>query len=195
MILSISIYNLISGDIMPISIARFLNFLFIFVVGGILISSLVIQLFLGELPCPLCMLQRLAFVCMLIGAVLNLNFGMRTSHYGIILISALFGMAGSVRQILLHIVPGTGNYGAPIWGYHMYTWAGIAFFCSLVFSAIMLLQERTITLGMIVQQRDKATRYITIFAITLSLTLVVLTFAECGLGQCPDNPTRYWLFE
>jgi hypothetical protein len=36
------------------------------------------------------------------------------------------GAAMSMRQILLHVVPGTGAYGNAIFGLHLYTWAFIS---------------------------------------------------------------------
>ena len=46
------------------------------------------------------------------------------------LLAALFGMAVAGRQILLHITPGTGSYGAPLFGLHFYTWSFLLFAAS-----------------------------------------------------------------
>ena len=47
-----------------------------------------------------------------------------------------------MRQILLHIVPGTGHYGSPVLGLHYYTWAAICFFLILLGTAVMLMFDR-----------------------------------------------------
>ena len=50
-----------------------------------------IQFVEGEFPCPLCLLQRLAMLGVAIGAMMNLRFGVRTSHYAVTIFSAIFG--------------------------------------------------------------------------------------------------------
>ena len=78
-----------------------------------------------NLPCPLCLLQRIAFTMMAAGLIYNLGFGPRARGYGLILLAAIFGGAVSIRQILLHIAPGDPGYGAPVFGLHDYTWCGV----------------------------------------------------------------------
>src|SRR5258708_15655773 len=75
----------------------------------------------NELPCPLCLLQRLAFVLCGFGFLLNLRFGSQPAHYGLTLLAALFGLAAAGRHLLLHIVPGTGTYGSALLGLPSYS--------------------------------------------------------------------------
>jgi len=126
------------------------------------------------------------------GAVLNIKFGTRASHYGISLSSALFGASVSTRQILLHIVPGTGSYGSPILQLHLYTWAFLIFTAAAVIISILLLFEGQF------QNSEGVNRLLTgyeRFAVVLLMLIVganmVTTFLECGLKPCPDNPDRY----
>ena len=37
--------------------------------------------------------------------------------------------------------------------------------------------------------------FLGVFATTPGQTVGVSAFVECGPGECPDNPTSYWLFE
>ena len=74
-------------------VSRALNALALLTVCGILLGGYYFQLVLGELPCPLCLLQRVGFVAVGFGLALNLIYGPRPSHYGIMLIGALFGGA------------------------------------------------------------------------------------------------------
>ena len=85
-----------------------------------------------DLPCPLCLLQRVAIAGVAFGLLLNLRYGPQASSYGIMLLAALFGMAVAGRQVMLHISPGTGSYGAPLFGLHLYTWS------FLLFAAVIL---------------------------------------------------------
>ena len=43
--------------------------------AGVLTAALVMQFVFGELPCPLCLLQRVALVGVAYGLLLNLRFG------------------------------------------------------------------------------------------------------------------------
>mgnify|MGYP006198665043 CR=1 FL=1 len=46
------------------------------------------------------------------------------------------GGAVSARQILLHIVPGSGSYGDAFFGLHFYTWALIVFSLIVIGSVV-----------------------------------------------------------
>ena len=106
------------------------------------LSPLRAQLWLGELPCPLCLLQRIQFAMLAIGPILNIRFGPRPSHYAVSLLTAAAGAGFAMRQILLHIMPGDPGYGSALLGYHYYTWAFIGFAAAIVLIGAMLLFDR-----------------------------------------------------
>ncbi len=173
--------------------ARKLNFVFVLGIGGVLCGSLFIQFGLGDLPCPLCLLQRLAFVLMTLGPLLNLRFGVRQRHYAVSMLAALFGMMVSMRQVLLHIVPGTGHYGFAVIDLHLYTWAFVFFTVALLVIALMLmLHPETSSDDRVYPQSDPKIKIAFVFMGLITATLVVATFLQCG-WQCPDNPTSYKL--
>ena len=95
-----------------------------------------------DLPCPLCLLQRVALVGVAYGLLLNLRYGPQPQGYAIMLLAALFGMGVAGRQVLLHIVPGSGAYGAPLLGLHLYTWSFILFALVILGTAVLLLVPR-----------------------------------------------------
>ena len=101
-----------------------------------------------------------------------------------------------MRQILLYIVPGTGSYGNPVFGLHLYTWAFITAGVIILGCAIMLLDDRQFSRAEPMSVRLKA---LPLSALLLFLVLaignVVSTVALCGGGLCPDSPTGYELFE
>ncbi|NWG26714.1 MAG: disulfide bond formation protein B [Pseudorhodoplanes sp.] len=152
------------------------------------------QLVLGDLPCPLCILQRAGFAAAGMGLALNLRFGPKPSHYAIVILSAVAGGAISIRQILLHIVPGTGSYGNAILGLHFYTWAFILAVAIVIGSAAMLLFDRQFE-----GERDRPlagfARVVVVLFILLVLGNGVSTVVECAGGLCPDNPTEYLLLK
>ncbi|MDN3609635.1 disulfide bond formation protein B [Vibrio ostreicida] len=172
---------------------HWLNLLGLLGMSTILLIGFVLQFALHELPCPLCLLQRVGFVMVTFGFLLNVRFGPQQRHYGIILIGALFGGAAALRQVALHVIPGTPAYGSPIMGLHYYTWAFVLFAATIFAVAILLCMwdQRWQSQGYAMGRVGK-------FACYLALAVVLLnalgTFAECGPYQCPDNPVSYWLF-
>ena len=54
-------------------------------------------------------------------------------------VSALGGIAGLIigsRQILLHILPGSADYGTPVLGLPLYTWVVVACLVVLLVTAV-----------------------------------------------------------
>jgi disulfide bond formation protein DsbB len=120
------------------SLAITLNALGLYAIALILLLAFGAQLILHELPCPLCLLQRIQFAMLAVGPILNVRFGPRPSHYAVSLLTAAAGAAFASRQILLHVMPGDLGYGSALLGYHYYTWAFIGFAVAVVALAAML---------------------------------------------------------
>jgi disulfide bond formation protein DsbB len=177
-------------------LSRLLNAIGLLGISTVLTLAFIDQIWFKDLPCPLCILQRGGFFAAGFGIALNLIFGPKPSHYGVAIIGAVAGGAIAMRQILLHIVPGTGSYGNPVFGIHLYTWAFIAFAVIVVGCAIMLLDDRQFARAEPMSVRLKA---LPLSALLLFLTLAIAnvfsTVALCGAGVCPDSPTSYELFE
>jgi disulfide bond formation protein DsbB len=200
-----------------LSVARALNAAGLLGCSLILLVAFWFQIVLGELPCPLCVLQRAAFTAAGLGLVLNICDRPRPSHYAVVILSAVVGGAISARQTALHIVPGTGTYGADLLGLHFYVWALIAFTGIVVATAILCLWDgqfsaesalpRPETISILGQPTGTAPAILPgtrAGALGLSAVLLFLvvalanagsTFAECGIGLCPDNPVSYEMFD
>ena len=125
----------------PAAFARELNTLGLLAVTLVLAAALLLQLALGELPCPLCLLQRVGFIAVGFGLLLNVRFGPAPLHYGLVILGALYGAAAAGRQVLLHIVPGSGAYGSPLFGIHLYTWSLVLFLVVVAGVALLLMME------------------------------------------------------
>ena len=182
------------------SVAVTFNALGLYAIALVLAAAFAAQLFLGELPCPLCLMQRIQFAMLAIGPVLNIRFGPRPSHYAVALLTAVAGAGFAMRQILLHITPGDPGYGSALLGYHYYSWAFIGFAVAIVLSAIMLLFDGQFT-GQFTRV-DSGTPAVGWFgraAVWLVIVLVALniisTLLECGFDACPDNPVSYHLLK
>ena len=175
------------------AIAMRLNALGLLAVSAVLLFAFVDQLVYGDLPCPLCILQRAGLAAAGFGLALNLRFGPRPSHYAIMILGAAAGGAIATRQILLHIVPGTGSYGNAFLGLHFYTWSLVVAALIVVGGAIMLLFERQFSESARPERlAGLALASFVVFAL-LVLGNGVSTVLECGGGLCPDNPTEYLL--
>ena len=176
--------------------SKFLNALGLIAIDTVLVLAFVDQLWFRELPCPLCILSRAGFIAAGFGIALNLLFGPRPGHYGMMLLGASIGAVVSIRQILLHIVPDTGSYGSPILGLHLYTWALMFFGLMVIGTGIMLFFGRQFALTQ-VQAPEKLPLLSVIGLVTffaLAAGNVVSTLSICGFGLCPHDPTGYLIF-
>jgi disulfide bond formation protein DsbB len=175
------------------SLALALNALGLYAIALVLLVAFAAQLLLHELPCPLCLLQRIQFAMLAVGPILNVRFGLRPSHYAVSLLTAATGAAFAARQILLHVMPGDPGYGSALLGYHYYTWAFIGFAVAIIALAIMLLFDS--------QFRDDGKPQPvgalagTAVGLVIALTALNSTLLECGFGACPDNPVAYELLK
>lgn len=165
--------------------------------AGICVSLLVaffLQIFNGEIPCPLCMLQRVGLMMVGFGFFLNVRFGPSAIHYAIIILSAMIGASVSLRQDLLHIVPGTGGYGSTIFGYHLYTWGFIAFMATIIFTAIMLVVDRNRLAGPKIQSATWIATGLGTLLFVLGLGNVASNILVCGFSICSGDPKGYLFF-
>lgn len=163
---------------------RNVNSLMIIVLCGVLTSAFGVQFILHEEPCPLCMLQRLGMIGVATGALFNLVFGIHTSHYAFALLSSLTGGFVALRQISLHVCPGTPVFGLPVLGLSLYTWSFIVFACCVLGVAVLLfLYEPRDS-----QSPPEKLNWLAKFAIgylTLITAMnVATTFMQCGFGPC-----------
>lgn len=173
------------------SLAALGNQLALLAVVGVLSYAFVDQVYFGELPCPLCLLQRIGFVIIGFALVLNIRCGAYSAHYGWGILGGLIGMMVSLRQVFLHILPGDMGYGATFLELHFYTWAFVGYIGLLVGLAILLmLPNRDI------RSRSWFANTVVILFIILVLTNLISTLMECGVGSCPDDPVSYtgWIW-
>lgn len=159
---------------------------------SMLFIAFAFQILLHELPCPLCLLQRLGFLAVSFGLILNLRFGFRPSHYAITLLSALYTAFVALRQIALHVVPGTGSYGDPIFGLHLYTWSFIVAMLIVIFTSFALGFDRQYGNRKYAQRLSHI-----LFAILVVLLVsnIVSVFLQCGFAACADDPVSYRILD
>jgi disulfide bond formation protein DsbB len=177
------------------SLAVTLNALGLYAIAFVLLVAFAAQLVLHELPCPLCLLQRIQFATLAVGPILNVRFGPRPSHYAVSLLTAVAGAAFAARQVLLHVMPGDPGYGSALLGYHYYTWAFIGFAVAIIAVAVMLLFDDQFRDDGKPQPAGAFARAAVWLVIALTALNVISTLLECGFGACPDNPVAYELLK
>jgi hypothetical protein len=100
-------------------------------------------------------------------------------------------MMVSLRQVLLHVLPGDKGFGTTFLELHFYTWAFVGYVGLLAGLAILLM----------LPNRDVRSR--SLLANTLVILFIILVFAnltstllECGIGSCTDDPVKYegWIW-
>ena len=166
-----------------------LNALALLAITLILVAAFAEQLYVGELPCPLCLLQRVGLMTAGLGFMLNLRVGLHPMHYGVTMIAALVGAATSARQVLLHIIPDGMGYGKVFFGLHLYTWSFVSFVCILFGVGVLLMISGGPGTG-----GRKLSRWVQLVLgafFTVVLANLVSTLLECGWSECPSDPTRY----
>ena len=183
------------NDLRYMPLTHIINTLGVLAVTFALLVAFYYQLFLHELPCPLCLLQRVGFILMGFGFLLNMRFGSSNLHYGMSLIGALAGAIGSARQILLHIVPGTGTYGSDMMGLHFYSWALVGFILCIPIVAILLMLETRRSEPRTAITPTKTTLIVGWLFVAVIAANLLSTTLECGLGACADDPVVYELLE
>ena len=172
----------------------------ILVLCSVLLGAFGVQFLEGELPCPLCILQRLGMMLAATGAAYMLvkwkdgelsPLDYMTGH-GMIILAALGGSFVSIRQILLHIMPGDAGYGDPVLGLHLYSWALVVFVCLIGSSAIGLLFGNWFLEG---RARpgwwSRAT--LGLLAVLILANTVNIVLEQGFHFLLPDDPARYEL--
>jgi len=174
--------------------SRILNALALLGVTGILCMAFAWQFAYDELPCPLCLLQRVALILAGVGFLLNLRLGPSPMHYAMSIAGALAGMLAAGRQVLLHIAPGDAGYGTPFLGVHFYTWAFVAFTAIIVFCVVMLCVDRKWGDSMLKKPVSMLGMVVMALFFVVALANAGSTTLQCGFGPCPDDPVTYlWL--
>lgn len=167
---------------------------------GVLIGAFVVQFAEGEMPCPLCLIQRMCMILAAIGPAYILvegrsrhahGFSIMGGGFGMSILAAVGGMAVSARQVLLHIKPGDPGYGSPVLGMHLYTWALVVFISVILVSGLTIMFEPRLDLP-----RSRRLRWLTNFTLGLFALViaanVVSAILEAGWNlYLPDNPERY----
>ncbi len=172
-----------------------LNYLYLVammaVIAAILTAAMTMQYAYGELPCPLCLLQRVALFGVCLGIMLNFRNGFSYQNTGFSLLFVIFLLIVSVRQSLLDIYPRPGHeyIGSALFGIHMPVWSIIIALAMLIAYALKLalvggddyLRETDVRTFPVI---DRLARILSVYVIALCLINLVSVVIQCGFAQC-----------
>lgn len=152
------------------------------------------QIVHSELPCPLCLLQRIGLVFAGLGFLFNLYRGLYFSHYALIIIGSIVTATISVRQIFLHILPECVGYGSTFLGLHFYTLVFLVSVLLIFFVlGIIILSELVDKISKLnsFPEYPKLKKIVAFLFILLIFANIVSSFLECGFYLCPEDPMEY----
>lgn len=165
--------------------------LVMFVIAGILTAAMTLQYTKGELPCPLCLLERFAMLGVCFGIMMNFRRGFSYQNTGFSLLSAIFLLVFSVRQSLLDIYPRPGHeyIGSPVFGIHLPVWSIIIALIILIAYAIkMAIIGGDEYLSAASVDKFPALRRIadilSAYVVVICVVNLVSVVVQCGLGEC-----------
>ena len=161
------------------------------IIAGILSAAMTLQYANGELPCPLCLLERAAMFGVCFGIMMNFRRGFSYQNTGFSLLFALLLLVVAVRQSLLDIYPRPGHeyIGSAIFGIHMPVWSIIIALCLLTAYAIKLAVlggDEYLRAADLAQFpfMSKAADVVSLYVIALCAINLVSVVLQCGLGEC-----------
>ncbi len=151
-----------------------------------LTAAMVMQYAFGEIPCPLCLLQRYAMFGCGFGIVMQLRASESQRGAGIAAIFAILLLVVSTRQTLLDLFPRPDHayIGSAVFGLHMPVWS--------VLIAVALLAGFAARLALFGAPRPSVmspglkglTRGLAVYLLLICAINFASVIAQCGLGQC-----------
>jgi disulfide bond formation protein DsbB len=168
------------------------------VIAAILTAAMAMQYAYGELPCPLCLLQRVAMLGVCFGLMQNFRSGFSDRNLGYSLLFSVFLLVVAVRQTLLDIYPRPGHayVGSAVLGLHMPVWSIVIALALITAFAIKLCVIGTEDGARPSQPRSllgRAATVLSLYVIVIALVNFGSVVVQCGLGQC--HTTGYALLK
>lgn len=159
----------------------------LFVLAAVLTAAMVLQYGHGEIPCPLCLLQRVALFAVCFGLMRHFREGDRGRGVGLALVAAVFLLLVSARQTLIDICPRPGHdyVGSAILGLHMPVWSvlvalGVILALSMQIAVVGEARQSSVPSARVVT----AARWAGLYVCALCAINLVSAVLQCGLGAC-----------
>lgn len=176
-----------------VTFAHIINMLGLLGICVSLVLAFYYQIVMQELPCPLCLLQRIGLIITGFGFLFNIFFPLRTAHYGIVIAGCILTGIMASRQMFLHIMPDDIGYGSAFLGLHFYTWALITSIIIVTVVAVILVINDINIMTRPLKINPVYFRIVGWIFLLIIFANLISTILECGGGQCADNPITYEL--
>lgn len=165
--------------------------LMMLVIAGILTTAMTFQYVRGEVPCPLCLLERAAMFGVCFGIMQNFRHGFSYRNTGVSLVFAILLLIVATRQTLLDIYPRPGHeyVGSAVFGLHMPVWSIVIALMLLIAVAVKMaivggdeyLEKAKPTSFPLV---DTLAGFLSVYVIVILTINLVSVVLQCGLGEC-----------
>ncbi|HQS14757.1 MAG TPA: disulfide bond formation protein B [Reyranella sp.] len=173
---------------------RLILLLLTVILSGILTAALLMQFAFGEIPCPLCLLQRVATFGCCFGLLHQLRARESERGGGIALLFAVLLLVIAARQSLLDLVPRPGHayIGTAVFGLHMPVWSvliGVALLLALSLRLTLFggprVPPEAARLPLV-----RATRLLEFYVVLICAINFASVVLQCGLGECHTSGYR-----
>jgi disulfide bond formation protein DsbB len=186
--------NKATGARLPATLNDLFQLAMLLTMAAILTAAMVLQYDGGEIPCPLCLLQRVAMFGVCFGIIMHFRHGYSARNDGVGMLFALLLMMVSVRQTLLDIYPRPGHsyIGSAVLGLHMPVWS--------VVIAMAILAAFAIKFAILGDEhlRDKPppaplgrlAKLLSLYVIAIALINLGSVVLQCGADACHTSGYR-----
>jgi disulfide bond formation protein DsbB len=155
--------------------------------AAVLTAAMVMQYAFGEIPCPLCLLQRYAMFGCCLGIVMQLRAADSERGAGIGALFALLLLVISVRQTLLDLFPRPGHayVGSAVFGIHLPVWSVLIAAALLAgFAARLALFGGLRTISDKLSPISRLTQALAFYVVLICAINFVSVVVQCGTGEC-----------
>ncbi len=171
-----------------VTLDRLLLMAMLIALAAVLTAAMVMQYAFGEIPCPLCLLQRYAMFGCCYGMVMQLRSKHSERGAGIGAIFAVVLLIIAVRQTLLDLFPRAGHayIGSAVFGLHLPVWSvliavallvGFAVRLALFGSPRSLVPDKSSPAG-------RVTGVLALYVIAICAINFISVVVQCGAGEC-----------
>lgn len=171
-----------------VTLDRLILLLLTIILSAVLTAAMVMQFAFGEIPCPLCLLQRVAMFGCCFGLLHQLRARESERGGGIALLFALLLLVIAARQTLLDIVPRPGHayIGTAVFGLHMPVWSVVIGVCLLLALALRLTLFGAPRLRPPAGRPPlaRAARLVEFYVVLLCALNFGAVVLQCGFDQC-----------
>ena len=159
------------------------------VIAAVLLAAMVMQYGRGELPCPLCLIERAAMLGICFGVMQNFRHGFSDRNLGFSLLFAVFLLIVAVRQALLDIYPRPGHeyVGSAILGLHMPVWSvviAVACISAIALKLVIIGSEQGKAAPRPRSRTGKVAAVLSLLVLAIAAVNLASVVVQCGLGQC-----------